>query len=124
MAVKVLIAEDEPAVAENLEALLRAKGYETKWVADGAQAVAAAKRDRPDVMLLDIMLPKMDGFDVCRLLRADPATQKVKIIVVTGLGRMGDVETAFASGATDYIIKPFDSDRLFKKIEKVLQSPS
>ncbi len=124
MAVRVLIAEDEPAVAENLEALLRAKGYETKWVADGAQAVAAAKRDRPDVMLLDIMLPKMDGFDVCRLLRADPATQKVKIIVVTGLGRMGDVETAFASGATDYIIKPFDSDRLFKKIEKVLQSPS
>ncbi len=124
MAVRVLIAEDEPAVAENLEALLRAKGYETKWAADGAQAVAAAKRDRPDVMLLDIMLPKMDGFDVCRLLRADPATQKVKIIVVTGLGRMGDVETAFASGATDYIIKPFDSDRLFKKIEKVLQSPS
>ncbi len=121
MAVKVLIAEDEPAVAENLEALLRAKGYETKWVADGAQAVASAKRDRPDVMLLDIMLPKMDGFDVCRLLRADPVTQKVKIIVVTGLGRMGDVETAFASGATDYIIKPFDSERLFKKIEKVLQ---
>ena len=66
------------------------------------------------------MLPRMSGFDVCKLLRSDPKTAKLKIIMVTGLGRMGDVEEAFRAGADDYLIKPFDSARLFKKIEKVL----
>ena len=122
-AYKILIVGDEPAVAENLQALLTAKGYQSRHASDGAEAVALAKKEQPDLMLLDIMLPKMDGFDVCRLVKADPATNKIKIIVVTGLGRMSDVETAFSYGASDYIIKPFDSERLFKKLEKVLKTP-
>jgi DNA-binding response OmpR family regulator len=122
MALKVLIVEDEAAIADNLHALLTAKGYEVHLAADGSQAVAIARKEKPDLVLLDIMLPKLGGFDVCRILKMDAATQKSKVIMITGLGRMGDVETAFKNGADDYIIKPFDTERLFKKLDKVLQS--
>lgn len=117
---KILIVDDEAIIAENLEALLKARGYQVILAADGAEAVDAARRSLPDLMLLDILLPKMGGFDVCRLLKSDAATKKIKIVMITGLGRMGDVETAFAQGADDYIIKPFDSERLFKKLDKIL----
>lgn len=120
MAIKILIVEDEPAIAENLQALLNAKGYEVSLAGDGSAGVAQARKDKPDVVLLDVMLPKMGGFDVCRILKMDPAFAKTKVVMITGLGRMGDVETAFKNGADDYIIKPFDAERLFKKLDKVL----
>lgn len=123
MATKILIVEDELDIAENLQALLAAKGYAVTLAHDGTEGINAARKEVPDLLLLDVMLPKMGGFDVCRLLKADPATKKIRIVMVTGLGRMGDVETAFQNGADDYIIKPFDSARLFKKIEKVMSSP-
>lgn len=121
MAAKILIVEDERAIAENLQALLAAKGYVVILADDGADGIAKARLEKPDVMLLDIMLPKMGGFDVCKILKADPAMKKTKIIMITGLGRMGDVEKAFQNGADDYIIKPFDTARLFKKLDKALQ---
>lgn len=117
---RILIVEDEAVIAENLQALLTARGHQVTLAGDGAAAVDAARRQVPDLMLLDIMLPKLGGFDVCRILKGEPSTQKIKIVMITGLGRMGDVETAFANGADDYIIKPFDTQRLFKKLEKVL----
>ena len=123
MAIKILIAEDEFAVAENLKALLSVKGYKVSCAADGEMAVTLARKEMPDVMLLDIVMPKMGGFDVCKILKADAATKKIKIIMITGMGKMGDVETAFQHGASDYVIKPFDPDRLFKKLEKVLAAP-
>ena len=116
----ILIVDDEPAIAENLQALLMAKGFEVSLAGDGSEAVEVARLKKPDLMLLDVMLPKMGGFDVCGILKGDEATKNIKIIMITGLGRMGDVETAFSKGADDYIIKPFDSQRLFRKIEKVL----
>ncbi len=123
MAKRVLIVEDEPMVAENLQALLAAKGYETELAGDGSEAIAKARAGQPDLILLDIMLPKLGGFDVCRILKADPATKAIKIVMVTGLGRMGEVETAFKNGADDYLIKPVDTARLLKKLEKVLATP-
>jgi DNA-binding response OmpR family regulator len=117
---RILIVEDEAAIAENLQALLEARGHQVSIAGDGAAAVEAARKETPDLMLLDIMLPKVGGFDVCRILKGADATKKIKIVMITGLGRMGDVEMAFANGADDYIIKPFDSQRLFKKLEKVL----
>lgn len=117
---KILIVEDETAIAENLEALLSAKGYQVLIANDGAEAVAKARKERPDVVLLDVMLPKLGGFDVCKMIVSDPNLAKSRVIIVTGLGRMGDVESGFQSGAFDYIIKPFDSERLLKKIEKAL----
>jgi len=121
MAAKILIVEDERAIAENLQALLAARGFEVRLAEDGAEGMAKARLEKPDIVLLDIMLPKMGGFDVCKILKADPPMKKTKVIMITGLGRMGDVEKAFQSGADDYIIKPFDSQRLFKKLDKALQ---
>ena len=120
---RILIVEDEPDIAENLVALLKAKGHQAAAVADGADAFERARKSPPDLALLDVMLPRVSGFDLCRLLRSEPKTSRIKIVMVTGLGRVGDVETAFASGADDYLIKPFDGERLFKKIDKVLALP-
>lgn len=120
---RILIVEDEPLIADNLVALLSARGHRAATARDGADAIARARKSPPDLVLLDVMLPRMSGFDVCQLLRADPKTAKIKIIMVTGLGRMGDVEEAFRVGANDYVIKPFDSTRLFKKIDKVMATP-
>ena len=120
---RILIVEDELDIAENIAALLIAKGHRATIVSDGAEALRLAQKELPDLLLLDVMLPRMSGHDVCRMLRADPRTAKLKIVMVTGLGRGGDVEEAFAAGADDYLIKPFDSARLFKKIEKMLVEP-
>lgn len=120
---RILIVEDELDIAENISALLAAKGHRTSIVSDGADALQRARKELPELILLDVMLPRLSGYDVCKLLRAEPKTAKIKIVMVTGLGRGGDVETAFAAGADDYLIKPFDSERLFKKIEKVLALP-
>lgn len=122
MPANILIVEDEQALAENLQALLAAKGYSASYVLDGTEAVAKARKDKPDLIFLDVMLPRLGGFDVCRVLKGDPATKKIKVIMITALGRMGDVETAFESGADDYIIKPFETERLLKKLDKVLNS--
>ena len=119
---RILVVEDEPAIAENLVALLAAKGYVVSSCGDGSEALEMARKTPPDLVLLDVMLPRISGFDVCKMLRADPKTSKAKILMVTGLDRGADVETAFAAGADDYLVKPFDSDRLFKKIQKVLAS--
>jgi two-component system phosphate regulon response regulator PhoB len=120
---RVLIVEDEPAIAENLAALLRLRGHVVEVVGDGADAVEAARKKPPELILLDVMLPRMSGFEACRMLKADPKSKGSKVIMVTGLGRMADVEDAFSAGADDYLIKPFDSERLFKKMEKVLARP-
>jgi CheY-like chemotaxis protein len=117
---RILVVEDEAVIAENIQALLQARGHAVTLAGDGAQAVELARKEKPDLVLLDVMLPKLGGFDVCKILKGEAGTKGIKIVMVTGLGRMGDVETAFASGADDYLIKPFDSERLFKKLEKVL----
>jgi len=124
MALKILVVEDEYSILENLKALLSMKGYKVISANDGPTGVAAARKEKPDLMLLDILLPKMGGFDVCKILKTDPLTKTIKIIMITGLSQMADVETAFQNGASDYIIKPIDVDRLFKKLEKVIATPS
>ena len=116
----ILIVEDEPVIAENLQALLMAKGHKVAVSLDGADAVEHVRKIKPDLVLLDVMLPRLSGLDVCAVIKGDAATKSVRVIMITGLGRMGDVEKAFAQGADDYIIKPFDSERLLKKLDKVL----
>lgn len=119
---KVLVVEDDFAIADNLQALLKVKGFKVSFAPDGQSAVELARKEKPDLILLDIMIPRLGGFDVCRVLKSEEKTQAIKIIVITGLGRMGDVETAFSCGAADYVIKPIDTDRLLKKIERALGS--
>ncbi len=118
---KILIVEDDFSLGENLQALLKTKGFEVQFAADGDAGLKLAQTFMPDIILLDIMIPKVSGFEVCRQLRTDGKTSHIKILMTTGLDRMADVEKAFSAGAADYLVKPFDSDRLLKKIAKVLQ---
>ncbi|MFA6029033.1 MAG: response regulator [Elusimicrobiota bacterium] len=119
---RILIIEDDFALAESLQALLKSKGYEVSFAPDGLQGLEMARKGRPDLILLDVLIPRVNGYEVCRQLRTEPKTKEIRIVMVTGLGTMRDVEKAFACGATDYIIKPFNTDRLLKKIEKVMGS--
>ena len=115
------MVEDDFAISRNLEALLKAEGYSVTLAADGQAAVEQARRQMPDLVLLDVLLPKLGGFDVCRILKSDPKTKGIKILVLTGLGTMGDVEAAYSAGADDYLMKPYEPARLMRKIQKVLR---
>ncbi len=117
---KILVVEDERAIAEYLEALLGLSGYTIQISMDGKAAVEQAREWFPDLVLLDIMLPKLNGFDVCKILKQDAALKNVPIIMLTSLSQMGDVERAFDSGANDYLSKPIDAERLVQKIKKYL----
>lgn len=112
--------EDDFALAASLVALLQASGFDASHAADGEAGLAMARKENPELVLLDVLLPGLDGFDVCRRLRSQAETAGAKVIMLTGLGKVGDVDKAFSCGACDYLIKPFDSDRLLKKIRKVL----
>ncbi len=120
---RILVVDDEHDIAVNLVALLISHGHEASCVGDGPEALARAREDSPDLVLLDVMLPRMSGHDVCKILRHEPKTSRIKVIMVTGLGRGADVEAGFDTGANDYLVKPFDSERLLRKIDRVLAMP-
>jgi two-component system response regulator MtrA len=123
MSAKILIVDDEPAISESLQAYLQSKGYEVICAQDGPEALAVARESKPDLMILDIMLPKLNGIEVCRILKADSATKDLRVVMVTGRGLAADVELASAAGADDYLVKPFNTDRLLEKIRHVLSGP-
>ncbi|MFH1618337.1 MAG: response regulator [bacterium] len=117
---RILIIEDDKNIAESLNSILTAKGYETILAADGSAGIEDAKKLRPALILLDLMLPRMSGFDVCQVLKSNEETAGIPIMVTTALGKMEDVEKAFACGASDYIIKPFDLRHLLEKVDKLI----
>ena len=103
---KILIVDDEPEIVRGLEDNLRFEGYQTASAANGEEALALALRGAPDLILLDVMMPKLSGFEVCRRLRADAATKGVSVLMVTALDQATDVETAVDAGTDDFITKP------------------
>lgn len=117
---KILIVEDEKPIVEYIEALLGLSGYETIVAMDGRRAIDTARESFPDLILLDVMLPKLNGFDVCKIIRQDPALAKTPVVMLTSLNQVGDIDKAYEVGATDYITKPFDSNKLIPKIKKNL----
>jgi DNA-binding response OmpR family regulator len=121
---KILVVDDDHTIADSVEALLRAKGYTVLRAVDGMEAIAVAQKEMPTLLILDLLMPKMSGFDVCGVLKGASATNKIAILVLTALGQMGDVEKAFSLGADDYLIKPFDSERLLRKVTKLLGPPA
>ena len=116
----ILIVEDEALIAEGLQARLSVEGYEIRVAEDGQAAVEQVRKHPPDLVLLDIMLPKINGWEVCKLIRGDPKTEKIPIIMLTSLTQIKDSEKAFEAGANDYLTKPFETGRLLEKIRKFL----
>jgi DNA-binding response OmpR family regulator len=116
----VLVVEDDPDLRQILILSLASVGFAVEGAPDGAAGLEAARRLAPDVVVLDGGLPELDGPEVCRRLRRDPATAEVPIIMVTGRSGADDVERGFAAGADDYVVKPFGPEQLVARIDAVL----
>jgi two-component system response regulator MtrA len=115
---RVLVVDDDPALSEMLGIVLRTEGFEPSFVADGDRALAAFRATRPDLILLDLMLPGTDGIDVCRQIRAESGTP---IVMLTARGDTVDVVLGLESGADDYIIKPFKPKELIARVRARLR---
>jgi diguanylate cyclase (GGDEF)-like protein len=117
----LLVADDDPFIARLLEIELRAAGYDVRVASDGVEAFDLAQDRSPDLVLADVMMPNMDGFELTRRLRQDPRTATVSIIMLTARGLSADKLEGFAIGADDYIVKPFDTPELLARIRGVLR---
>lgn len=121
---RILITDDSQLNAELLEAHLEGTGFDTKIVSNGEDALKAAKQWKPDVILLDVMMPKISGFEVCRRLRADANTQGIGVLMITALDQPTDVEQAVSSGTDDFITKPINKTELLLRVRALLESRS
>jgi len=118
---KILVVEDEPDIAEGLDARLGLADYDVIIAPDGKSGVEKARAEKPDLVVLDIMLPKIDGFEVCRIIKSEAGTKHIPVLMLTSLSMMGDVERAFDVGANDYLSKPFTNERLLAKVKSLLK---
>jgi DNA-binding response OmpR family regulator len=120
MVKKVLIADDEPNIVVSLEFLMRQKGYDVRVVTNGEDALRAVGEFRPDLILLDVMMPRMNGYDVCQKVRENPAWQPIRIIMLSAKGRDVEVNKGIAVGADAYVTKPFSTRDLIAKVGEML----
>ncbi len=120
MSYKILVADDEPNIVLSLEFLMQQAGFEVRTVGDGDAALAAMERETPDLVLLDVMMPKRDGYEVCQTIRQNPAWKDVRIVMLTAKGRDVEREKGLAMGADDYVTKPFATQELVAKVNEIL----
>ena len=116
---RVLVVDDDPAILTLLQLNLELEGHEVVAAANGAEAIDAARRLDLDVVLLDVMMPELDGFAVCQELRADPLTEHLRIVFVSAKAQAADMQRGDAVGADAYITKPFDPMELVRLLERV-----
>jgi DNA-binding response OmpR family regulator len=116
----VLIVDDEPNIVRSLQFLMTQAGYQVRVARDGEQALAEIAAAEPDLVLLDVMIPKRDGFDVCQTIRANPAWAGVRILMLTAKGRDIEREKGLAMGADDYITKPFSTKEVVARVEQMI----
>jgi len=117
---KVLLVDDDPVILKLLRVNFEMEGYLVVSATDGQEALQAARAERPDVVLLDVMMPVMDGLDVSRALRAGEATRDLPIILLSAKAQASDLERGVEAGADDYITKPFDPLELLERVGQVL----
>ena len=120
MGKKVLIADDEPNIVVSLEFLMKQKGYVVKVANTGEDALNAVAEFGPDLILLDVMMPRMSGYDLCQKVRENPAWQRIKIIMLSAKGRDVEVNKGMAVGADAYVTKPFSTKELLAKVQEML----
>ena len=117
----VLIVDDNAQNAELLAAYLEPLGYQVRLAADGIDAMAQVAQAPPDIVLLDIMMPRMSGFEVCRRIKENPQTRDIPVVMVTALNELGDVERGVDSGADDFLSKPINKLELITRVKSLLR---
>ena len=122
MSQRILIADDEPNIVISLEFLMKREGFNVQVAMDGEAALQAIAAQLPDLILLDVMLPKLNGFEVCQQIRAHPQWQSLKVLMLTAKGRETEVSKGLALGANAYMTKPFSTRDLVAQVRQLLGS--
>ena len=117
---KILVVDDEIYIVHILDFSLGMEGYEVITALDGEQALEKVKAEKPDLIVLDIMMPKLDGYEVCKYIKSNSATQNIPVILLSAKGRNVDQKMGFDVGADDYITKPFSPRKLVERINQLL----
>jgi len=117
---KILVVDDEIYIVHILDFSLGMEGYEVVTALDGEQALEKLKVEKPDLIVLDIMMPKLDGYEVCKAIKSDPETRQIPVILLSAKGRNVDQKMGFDVGADDYITKPFSPRKLVERINQLL----
>jgi len=122
MSRSVLVVDDEPNIVLSLEFIMKQAGFEVRVARDGDEALGAIEASPPDLVLLDVMMPNRDGYDVCQTIRANPAWKGIHIIMLTAKGRDIEREKGMALGADDYITKPFSTREVIARVQQFLDT--
>jgi len=117
---KILVVDDEVYILHILEFSLGAEGFEVITANNGEIAVQKAIQEKPDLIVLDIMMPVLDGYETCRRLKREPETKHIPVILLTAKGRDSDKRLGFEVGAIDYVVKPFSPNRLIGRVEEII----
>ena len=118
----ILVVDDEPNISRSLQFLMTQVGYEVRTASDGEAALQEVENAPPDLILLDVDMPKRNGFEVCEAIRANPAWSQVRIIMITAKGRDIEKEQGLALGADDYITKPFSTQEVVAKVKDIFSA--
>jgi DNA-binding response OmpR family regulator len=119
---RILIVEDEPDIMELVKVTLSSEDYQILEAQDGELGLKLAQQEIPNLILLDIMLPKMDGYEICRRLKSNPATAGIPVLMLTAFGQKREIEEGFKVKADDYIVKPFEPLKLRERVRKFLDA--
>lgn len=117
---KILIAEDEPDIRDLVAFTLRFAGYEAITCANGEEAVELAKKEFPDLILLDVRMPRLTGYDACKIIKADPELKNVPVVFLSAKGQENEIKIGMDAGAEEYLLKPFAPDQLTDRVRSIL----
>ncbi len=117
---KILIAEDEPDIRELVAFTLRFGGYEVVAASNGEEAVHAASRELPDLILMDVRMPRMTGYDACRLMKASEELKDIPVVFLSAKGQDAEIQSGLEAGAEEYLLKPFSPDQLTTRVRAIL----
>ncbi|NOY97880.1 MAG: response regulator [Chloroflexi bacterium] len=117
---KILIAEDERDIRDLIAFTLRFAGYEVVTAANGEEAVESAAQETPDLILLDVRMPRMTGYDACKLIKSDPALVDIPVVFLSAKGQESEIQTGLEAGAEEYLLKPFAPDELTARVRAIL----
>ena len=117
---KILIIDDDPDTLETMTAILETHDYEILTALSGLEGISKASKEKPDLIIMDVLMPELDGFTACKMIKENKEIKNIPVILLTGTGMVGDVEKGFAAGANDFMIKPIDWDKFFLKIKKLI----